>query len=82
MKIAREYLEPGPDANRKLLELMVQAAHGAGLPVVGAGVERADQLVVLQQLGCESAQGFYLGRPTSGDELGTPRVGEALEATA
>jgi diguanylate cyclase (GGDEF)-like protein len=82
VKIAREYLEPGPAANRKLLELMVQAAHSAGLPVVGAGVERADQLEVLQQLGCESAQGFYLGRPTSGDELDTPRVSEALEATA
>ncbi len=82
VKIAREYLEPGPAANRKLLELMVQAAHSAGLPVVGSGVERLDQLEVLQQLGCDSAQGFYLGRPTSSDDLETPMVGEALEATA
>jgi diguanylate cyclase (GGDEF)-like protein len=82
VKIAREYLEPGSVANRKLLELMVQAAHSAGLPVVGAGVERPDQLEVLQQLGCESAQGFYLGRPTSGEELDTSMAGQALEATA
>jgi diguanylate cyclase (GGDEF)-like protein len=82
VKIAREYLEPGPAANRKLLELMVQAAHSAGLPVVGAGVERPEQLEVLQQLGCESAQGFYLGRPTSSDEVDAPLVGEVLEATA
>ena len=82
VKIAREYLEPGPAANRKLLELMVQAAHSAGLPVMGSGVERLDQLETLQQLGCDSAQGFYLGRPTSSDDLDTPMVGEALEATA
>jgi diguanylate cyclase (GGDEF)-like protein len=82
VKIAREYLEPGPAANRKLLELMVQAAHSAGLHVVGAGVERLDQLEILQQLGCDSAQGFYLGRPTSSDDLDTPMVGQALEATA
>ncbi|HET6560999.1 MAG TPA: EAL domain-containing protein [Marmoricola sp.] len=82
VKIAREYLEPGSAATRKLLELMVQAAHSAGLPVVGEGVERLEQLEVLQELGCESAQGFYLGRPTSGEQLRTPTVSETLEATA
>jgi EAL domain-containing protein (putative c-di-GMP-specific phosphodiesterase class I) len=82
VKIAREYLEPASAANRKLLELMVQAAHSAGLPVVGEGVERLEQLRVLQELGCESAQGFYLGRPAAGEEHTPSAVSEPLEATA
>jgi diguanylate cyclase (GGDEF)-like protein len=80
VKIAREYLEAGSSANRKLLELMVQAAHNTGLHVVGVGVERPEQLELLRELGCESAQGFYLGRPMSSDELDARMVGEALQA--
>jgi EAL domain-containing protein (putative c-di-GMP-specific phosphodiesterase class I) len=82
VKIAREYLEAGSSANRKLLELMVQAAHNAGLHVVGVGVERPDQLELLRELGCESAQGFYLGRPVTCEELDARMTGEVLEATA
>jgi diguanylate cyclase (GGDEF)-like protein len=82
VKIAREYLEAGSSANRKLLELMVQAAHNAGLHVVGVGVERPEQLELLRELGCESAQGFYLGRPMTSEQLDARMVGEALEATA
>ncbi len=82
VKIAREYLEPGSAATRKLLELMVQAAHSSGLPVVGEGVERHEQLEVLQRLGCESAQGFYLGVPASSEELPAAPVSRPLEASA
>lgn len=33
------------------------------IPVVAEGVETVEQLKVLKNLGCERAQGFYLGRP-------------------
>ena len=30
---------------------------------VGEGVETAEQLAILQSLGCHYAQGYFLGRP-------------------
>jgi diguanylate cyclase (GGDEF)-like protein len=37
--------------------------HGMGLAVVAEGVERADQLAVLRDLGCDEYQGFIDGQP-------------------
>ena len=33
--------------------------------VIGEGVETVEQLKLMQQIGCDQVQGFYLGRPTS-----------------
>ncbi|MDO5696523.1 MAG: EAL domain-containing protein [Dermatophilus congolensis] len=41
----------------------IQAVQDAGLPVVAAGIETAEQLARVRELGCEWAQGFYLGAP-------------------
>ncbi len=35
-----------------------------GVGVVAEGVESSDQLEALKRLGCDSAQGFLLGRPS------------------
>ncbi len=85
VKIAREYLDTDSPVTRSILELMVKAAHGSGLPVVGEGVERFEQLEVLRSVGCESAQGFLLGRPMSSTDLGhavVPREGAAAPVPA
>jgi EAL domain-containing protein (putative c-di-GMP-specific phosphodiesterase class I) len=42
---------------------MVRLAHTLGMVVVAEGVETADQLMELTDLGVDLAQGFYLGRP-------------------
>ncbi|MFZ4584574.1 MAG: putative bifunctional diguanylate cyclase/phosphodiesterase [Acidimicrobiia bacterium] len=42
---------------------IVDVAHAFGYGVVAEGVERPEQLAILRELGCEYAQGFYLGRP-------------------
>jgi len=41
----------------------IDLAHKLGLRVVAEGVESQETLELLQQLGCDAVQGFYLGRP-------------------
>ncbi len=35
--------------------------------VVAEGVDNAEALFVVRELGCEMAQGFFIGRPMRGD---------------
>jgi len=49
--------------NRAIVEAVVGLASNLGLKVVAEGVETADQLKVVRDLGCDLAQGFYIGRP-------------------
>jgi EAL domain-containing protein (putative c-di-GMP-specific phosphodiesterase class I) len=42
---------------------IVRLAHALGLTVVAEGIEREDQVVVLQTLGCDLGQGYLFGRP-------------------
>jgi EAL domain-containing protein (putative c-di-GMP-specific phosphodiesterase class I) len=44
-------------------------AHNLGLRVVAEGVETAQQLALLNTLGCDINQGFYLHRPMSAEAL-------------
>ena len=69
VKVDRRFLDPGSDSNLKLMQLIVQAAHAFGLPVVAEGVERDDQLQVVRELECESAQGYLFGRPGAAEGL-------------
>jgi len=40
-----------------------------GLKIVAEGVETADQQELLTRLGCNTLQGYYLGRPVAADKL-------------
>jgi EAL domain-containing protein (putative c-di-GMP-specific phosphodiesterase class I) len=44
-------------------------AHNLRLEVVAEGVETEKQLAFLRARGCDLAQGFYLGRPQSANDL-------------
>ena len=44
-------------------------AHNLRKTVIAEGVEDAASLATLRDLGCDQAQGFYLGRPQPADEL-------------
>lgn len=50
-------------ADAAMVRLVVETAHALGLTVTAEGVERTDQLTALATLGCDSVQGFLLGRP-------------------
>jgi Amt family ammonium transporter len=52
-----------------IVAALVELGHALGLSVVAEGVERADQLKALRALGCDGAQGFWLGRPVAEDQI-------------
>jgi len=69
VKIDRRFVAAASVSERSLLELMVKAARAFGAEVVAEGVEHEEQLVLAKELGCQYAQGFYLGRPAPADQL-------------
>ena len=52
-----------------LCKAMVVMAHAMGLKVIAEGVESAEQLEMLQEAGCDYAQGFYFSRGMPAREL-------------
>jgi len=52
------------DANSVVIvRSTIDLAHKLGLRVVAEGVESKDTLDLLNQLGCDAVQGYYLGKP-------------------
>ncbi len=51
------------DNDLALVRATIQLAHSLGARAVGEGVESQALVVALTSLGCDAAQGFYLGRP-------------------
>jgi diguanylate cyclase (GGDEF)-like protein len=67
LKIDRSFVRSlgGDGDETPIVAAMVEAAHIMGLDVVAEGVERADQLAVLRDLGCDKGQGFLFAPPLS-----------------
>ncbi|MFO1219507.1 MAG: EAL domain-containing protein [Burkholderiaceae bacterium] len=57
----RDMCSDSKDAS--IVSAIVHMAHSLDLKVTAEGIERADQLAALTQLGCDTAQGYLLGRP-------------------
>lgn len=49
--------------NKEIVKAVIALAHSLGLNVVAEGVEERGQLSSLQDLNCESVQGFYFFKP-------------------
>ena len=63
-------------AASRIVAAVIELAHAFGLTVTAEGVESPDALKVLEDLGCDQAQGFLFGRPVS-----AAIAGEMLRAT-
>lgn len=56
------------DAN--ITRAVVAMAHSFGLSVIAEGVETAEHLAFLEQLGCEVAQGYHFSKPLPAAQAG------------
>ncbi|MFL6077028.1 MAG: putative bifunctional diguanylate cyclase/phosphodiesterase [Mycobacteriales bacterium] len=70
LKLAGPFVEglayPIPDpADEQVLGSIISLAHGLGLTVTAEGMETAVQVDRLRALGCDTGQGWYLGRPAA-----------------
>jgi diguanylate cyclase (GGDEF)-like protein len=71
VKLDRSFLttlERQPNS-RALVQATIELAHALGLNVVAEGVEEAETLTTLMSLGCDLAQGYYIGKPAAATEL-------------
>ena len=59
----------GEGKDTRLLEAVIRLAGVFALPVVAEGVETAEQVAVLRELGCRFIQGYYFSRPLPAGEF-------------
>jgi diguanylate cyclase (GGDEF)-like protein/PAS domain S-box-containing protein len=71
IKLAREFVaDLATDANdRAIAQAAIGLARNLGIDMIAEGVETAEQLELLRSWGCREAQGFYLAKPMSAEEL-------------
>jgi EAL domain-containing protein (putative c-di-GMP-specific phosphodiesterase class I) len=68
------------ERTRQLVRSMIELAQNLGLEVVAEGVEDGETLQELIDLGCDYAQGYFIGRPQPAAEFlasQMPRTSEA-----
>ena len=93
LKIDRAFIDPldTEPEHRDFFAAVLHLGRSLHLEVIAEGVERPSQLVALQELGCDLAQGYLLGRPMVGAAMrpflrGSPElrggVGRAATAIA
>jgi diguanylate cyclase (GGDEF)-like protein/PAS domain S-box-containing protein len=67
LKIDQSFIRDLDD--RAIATAVVTLGHSLGMRVIAEGVETTEQLAILQEIGCDEAQGFHLGRPMPAPEL-------------
>lgn len=51
------------DKGKKVVQQVIDLAHGLDMEVIAEGVESIDQVELLRQMECDDIQGFYYARP-------------------
>ncbi len=71
LKIDRQFIRnlTTSDKDAAIATSIIQLAHNLDLEVVAEGVETAEQLAILIELGCDIAQGYYFSRPVPPSSL-------------
>jgi EAL domain-containing protein (putative c-di-GMP-specific phosphodiesterase class I) len=55
------------EKDQQIVQTVIALAHALGMRVVAEGVDSAEGMAMVAQLGCEMAQGFFIARPMRGD---------------
>ena len=79
MFVAQAHVDRG---DAMLVRSTVQLAHELGLKVVAEGIEEAACLAFLEQIGCDYAQGYYVGRPLAAADLAALAAETGARTTA
>jgi predicted signal transduction protein with EAL and GGDEF domain/FixJ family two-component response regulator len=71
LKIDRSFIcgLPQDSENAAITRAIIAMAHGLKMAVVAEGVETDEQLVLLEQYGCDLVQGYFLGHPSSAEAI-------------
>ena len=71
LKIDREFVAKIDQAqgHSVIVRAIIQLAHTLGLKVIAEGAEVIGEIEVLQEFGCDQAQGYFYARPLPPDEL-------------
>jgi diguanylate cyclase (GGDEF)-like protein len=69
LKIDRTLVIDTTDGGPQLLVATIESARSLGLKVVAEGIEDAATLDLVRQLGCDTAQGYHLGRPMASEAV-------------
>ncbi|MBV9292901.1 MAG: EAL domain-containing protein [Frankiales bacterium] len=80
LKIDRAFVSPLGRRARAgaIIESVVDLAHAVGLTVVAEGVEHADQVKLLTDMGCDVGQGYHFARPLRADDAFAFLTGQRL----
>jgi len=67
LKIDRSFTSSmlASDQSRKLMRSIIGLARGLGLDVVAEGIEREEELSLLEKMGCAYGQGYLFSRPVT-----------------
>jgi len=69
LKIDRTFTSEITGSGRDVVAGLITLAHAFGLTPIAEGVETAEELEILAELGCRYSQGYYHARPLPPDEL-------------
>ena len=68
LKIDMVFLKSYDPRSREIIRSVVNMAKRLGVHTLAEGVENAEQLEFLKNIGCEKAQGYYIGKPLPYEE--------------
>ena len=71
LKIDRSFIQHicSLDDKQAVVDAIIQMSHRLKMKVVAEGVESAQQVELLKQMGCDFIQGYYYSKPLPMDEL-------------
>lgn len=71
IKIERQFIKrmEYEKSARAFVKMSIGLAHEMGIIATAEGVETIDQWAILRDLGCDCAQGYWVGKPISGSRL-------------